>query len=104
MTVYVHKPRGQGAALFGRTASPDPWFALTADTEDELHALAAALGLTRAMFRPAAPARRRQAAEAGHYDLTLAERDRAVALGAQPISARDADQMNGSARPGWLRR
>lgn len=33
MTVYVHKLRGQGAALLGRTASPDPWFVLTADSE-----------------------------------------------------------------------
>jgi hypothetical protein len=93
MTVYVHKPRGQGAALFGRTASPDPWFELTADSEDELHALAAGLGLTRAMFRPAAPAGPRQAPVPAHYDLTRGERGRAVALGAQPITARDAGRM-----------
>jgi hypothetical protein len=51
MTVYVHKLRGQGRALFGRTASPDPWFVLTADTDDELHAFAASLGLTQAWRR-----------------------------------------------------
>lgn len=93
MAVYVYKPAGQGTALFGRTAHPDPWFALTADTEDELHALAADVGLTRAMFRPATPAGRRQPPVAGHYDLTQGERDRAVTLGAQPVTARDAERM-----------
>jgi Protein of unknown function (DUF4031) len=92
MTVYVHKPRGQGTVLFGETSHPDPWFALTADTDDELHASAASLGLTRAMFRPGTPARRRQPPVADHYDLTLGERDQAVELGAQPITARDADR------------
>jgi hypothetical protein len=93
MTAYVHKLPGQGGALFGRTSHPDPWFALTADTDDELHALAADLGLTRAMFRPAVPAAPRRAAVGAHYDLTLGEHDRAVARGAQPITARDADRM-----------
>jgi hypothetical protein len=93
MTVYVHKPRGQGSALFGRTARPDPWFALTADTDDELHAAAASLGLTRPMFQPGTPPGRRQPAVAAHYDLTLGERDRALELGAQSITPRDADRM-----------
>jgi hypothetical protein len=93
VTVYVHKPRGQGAALFGRTASPDPWFALTADTDDELHAFAARLGLTRAMFQAGPPAGPRQIPAAGHYDVSLGERDRAVALGARAITPREADRM-----------
>lgn len=93
MTVYVFKPRGQGRALLGRTGNPDPWFSLTADTDDELHAFAAGLGLTRVMFRPGTPAARRQGPTAGHYDLTLGERDRAVMLGAQPITPRDAERM-----------
>lgn len=93
MTVYVHKPRGQGRNLLGLTADPDPWFALTADTDDELHAFAASLGLTRAMFRPGTPAGPRQVPVAAHYDITLGEHDRAVAHGAQPITPRDADRM-----------
>jgi hypothetical protein len=61
MTVYVHKMEGQGRAFLGgfrggaraRGYAPtDPWFVLTADTDDELHAMAASLGLTRIMFRP----------------------------------------------------
>jgi Protein of unknown function (DUF4031) len=93
MTAYVHKLPGQGGSLFGRTSHPDPWFALTADSDDELHARAADLGLTRAMFRPAAPGGPRRAAVPAHYDLTLGEHDRAVARGAQPVTARDADRM-----------
>jgi hypothetical protein len=93
MTVYVHKLRSQGLAFFGRTAAPDPWFVLTADADDELHAFAARLGLTSAMFRPGTQAGPRQAAVAGHYDVTLGERDRALALGARAITPRDADRM-----------
>jgi hypothetical protein len=90
MTVYVHKLEGQG---IGRDPSLDPWFVLTADTDDELHAFATSLGLTRVMFRPGMPARRHHEPVAAHYDITLGEHDRAVALGAQPITPREADRM-----------
>jgi hypothetical protein len=93
MTAYVHKPQGQGRAFFGRTPSPDSWYALTADTDDELHAFAASLGLTVVMFRPGTPAGPHQAPIAGHYDVTLGERDRAVVLGARPITPGEADSM-----------
>lgn len=92
MTVYVHKLRGQSHVLFGKTATPDPWFSLTADTEDELHAFAARLSLTRTMFRPATPAGS-QAPVAGHYVISHGEHDRAVALGAQAISPAEAEEM-----------
>ncbi len=75
----------------GFTARPDPWFVLTADTDDELHAFAASLGLTRDMFRPGTPALPQHAAVPGHYDVTLGEHDRAVALGAQVLTPREAD-------------
>ena len=94
MTVYVHKLERQSRAFFGRAPNiNDPWFVLTADTDDELHAFAASLGLTRAMFRPGTPAGRRQQPVAAHYDVTMGERDRAIALGAQEITAREADRM-----------
>jgi hypothetical protein len=93
MAVYVHKLKGQSRAFFGRTARPDPWFVLTADTDDELHAFAASLGLTRVMFRPGTPAGPHQQPVAAHYDVTPGERDRAVALGAQPITPEEADRM-----------
>ncbi|HEY6479209.1 MAG TPA: DUF4031 domain-containing protein [Streptosporangiaceae bacterium] len=100
MTVYVHK-LDQGGGLFGRTSRPDPWFALTADTDDELHAQAVSLGLTRAMFNPGVPGAPRKPAVAAHYNLTQGEHDRAVAHGAQQISARDAERM-ARAREGGL--
>jgi hypothetical protein len=90
MTVYVHKLEGQSRTL---TASTDAWFVLTADTGDDLHAFAASLGLTRIMFRPGTPAGPHQEPVAAHYDVTMGERDRAVALGARPITRGEADRM-----------
>jgi hypothetical protein len=86
MTVYVYKLPGQSHAWFGRSPTPDPWFGLTADTEAELHAFAARLGLTRVMFQPATPDGPPPMSVTGHYDVTEGERDQAVALGAQPIT------------------
>lgn len=70
MTVYVddavHAWRGQR------------WAHLMADTVAELHAMAAQLGL---------PRRALQNKPSGvHYDVTSELRERAIALGAQPIS------------------
>jgi Protein of unknown function (DUF4031) len=93
MTVYAHKLEGQGRAFFGRTAAPDPWFILTADTDDELHAFAASLGLTRAMFRPGEEALPKHEPVAAHYLITMGERNRALALGAKLISRREANRM-----------
>lgn len=90
MAVYVYELPGQRWRPVGLS---DPWFGLTADTDDELHAFAARLGLTRDMFRPGPPAGPQQAPTAGRYDLTQGERDRAVALGGQAISAREASRM-----------
>jgi Protein of unknown function (DUF4031) len=86
MTVYVYKLPGQSPALSGRSPMSDPWFGMTADTEDELHAFAARLGLGRVMFQPGAPHGLEQVSATGHYDLMEGERDRAVALGAQTIT------------------
>ncbi|HXW46468.1 MAG TPA: DUF4031 domain-containing protein [Streptosporangiaceae bacterium] len=101
MTVYVYKLEHQGGFLFGRTAAPDPWFALTADSDDELHAFAESLGLTRIMFRPETPGGRKKAPVAGHYDVTIGERDRAVAQGAKLITASEAERIVRQRAP-WL--
>jgi Protein of unknown function (DUF4031) len=93
MTVYVHQLEGQSRAFFGRTASPDLWFILTADTDEELDAFAASLGLTRVMFRPGKQALPNEDPVAPHYAITAGERDRAVALGAQRITKREAERM-----------
>jgi hypothetical protein len=81
--VYVRKDRGQ--LLIG---SLDPWFSLTADTEDELHAFATRLGLPRSTFHPGTPSGSQQEVFSGHYDLSKGERDQAMALGAQPSKRR----------------
>jgi hypothetical protein len=101
MTVYVHKMEGQGRAFLGgfrgamrarQNAPTDPWFLLTADNDGELHAFAKKLGLTRVMFRPAKQALPGQKPAAARYPITMGERDRAMALGAQLITPR-ARQM-----------
>jgi hypothetical protein len=91
MTVYVYKYGGQGPKAM-TDAWPHPWFGLTADTEKELYPFAAALGLDRQLYRP-----RIAGSEVlplvGHYDLDEAERDRAVASGAQTLTTREHDKM-----------
>lgn len=70
MTVYVddavHLWRGER------------WAHLLADTLDELHAFAAQLGIPRRAFQ--------NRTSGAHYDVTAALRERAIALGAMPIS------------------
>ncbi len=78
MSVYVDDPvtlwRGQR------------WAHLMADTLDELHAMAARLGMPRRAFQD-----KRSGA---HYDLTEELREQAVRLGAVAISRhRDRDQV-----------
>jgi hypothetical protein len=82
MTVYVYKPPHQ-APLSG--PGLPLWYGLTADTEQELHSLAQMIGLDRRLYRPA-DSTERQLPLVGHYDLDEGEHDRAVAVGAQPIT------------------
>nr|WP_223181818.1 DUF4031 domain-containing protein [Stenotrophomonas sp. CFBP 13724] len=49
-----------------------------ADTLAELHAMAAQLGIPRRAFQ--------NKSSGAHYDVTVALREQAIALGAQPIS------------------
>jgi hypothetical protein len=66
---------------------------LQADTLDELHAMADRLGLKRSWLqtKPGRPWR-------DHYDLTAAKRELALALGATPITWRQAARRNIAAR------
>ncbi len=62
------------------------WAHLMADTLEELHAFAAALGLPRRAFQ--------DKTSGAHYDITLAMREQALALGAVPVSRHvDRDRM-----------
>ena len=56
----------------------DVWAHLVSDASyDELHAFAATLGLRRAWF------------QGDHYDIPAAVRERAIALGAEPVESRE---------------
>jgi hypothetical protein len=66
------------------------WSHLMADTPEELHVFAAQLGLKRSWFQDHKPF--------WHYDVTDGMRQRALALGAKPITAREAVQL-----PHWQR-
>ena len=90
MAVYVNKLRDRSRFLYGRVTPPPPMFALTADTQDELHAFAARLSIRRDPGTPVGP---QQELVTRRYLLTEGQRDRAVELGAQVISAREADKM-----------
>lgn len=62
------------------------WAHLMADTLDELHAFAERLGLPRHAFQ--------NRTSGAHYDVPAMLRERAIALGAQPISRhRDRDLL-----------
>lgn len=77
MTVYVDQARipTRVGRITGR------WSHLVADTDDELHAFAARLGLRRAWAQhPGTPH--------SHYDVTETKRRQAIALGAVPIDRR----------------
>ena len=90
MAVYVNKLSGQGRFLLGQVSPPRPTFGLTADTQDELHAFAARLGIRRDPGTPAGP---QQELVTRLYVLTEGQRDRAVELGARVITARQAGKM-----------
>ncbi|WP_122720738.1 DUF4031 domain-containing protein, partial [Pseudomonas viridiflava] len=79
MTVYVDE---EGIRWRGRE-----WCHLVADSLDELHAFAARLGLRRSWFQ--------SKTYYPHYDVTMAVRTRALALGARNA---DRDQIVSCAR------
>jgi hypothetical protein len=93
VTVYVYRLRGSvPLGQRGYRSYEPPWYALTADTQEELHPFAENVGLYRHFYRPHT-AGTKLLPLVGHYDVDQGERDRAVALGAKPITARRHDKM-----------
>jgi hypothetical protein len=90
LTVYVDDWR-QRATVRGRT---DRWSHLLADDPEELHAMAAALGIPQRGFQ-----RHRRSAALNHYDLPEALRERAIALGAVAVTWREMARLT----RGWRR-
>jgi hypothetical protein len=96
LTVYVDDWR-QRATVRDRT---DRWSHLLADDPDELHAMAAALGIP-----PRGYQRHRRSAALNHYDLPEALRLRAIELGAVAVTWREMARLtrtwrHAGARPG----
>lgn len=81
MTVYVDTMR----AKFGRLIMCH----MVADTDDELHAIASAIGVNRRYWQ--SPGR---IAAGSHYDICLTMKQRALMLGAIEISLRTLAIMN----------
>lgn len=80
MAVYVDDMR----ARYGRMIMCH----MLADSDEELHAMAAAIGVNRRWWQ--SPPR----SSGSHYDVCLATKAKAVALGAIQISLRQAAAMN----------
>ena len=85
MTVYVDDMNLPATVQNGpRVSHTSEWSHLFADTEEELHAFAARLGLKRSYFQQGKPD------WFPHDDVTKGKRYQALRLGAAPVSARDA--------------
>jgi hypothetical protein len=84
MTVYVDDMRAQ----FGRMVMCH----MLADTDDELHAMAARIGVARRWWQSP------EKTSGSHYDIALSKRANAVALGAVEITQRQAAAMNARRR------
>jgi hypothetical protein len=84
LTVYVDDWR-QRATVRDRD---DRWSHLLADEPDELHAMAAALGIP-----PRGYQRHRRSAALNHYDLPENLRQRAIELGAVPVTWREMARL-----------
>ncbi len=84
LTVYVDDWR-QRATVRERT---DRWSHLLADDPEELHAMAAALGIPPRGYQV-----HRRSAALNHYDLPEALRERAIALGAVAVTWREMARL-----------
>lgn len=84
MTVYVDDWRQE--ARVGTVSGK--WSHLTADTEEELHNFAAQLGLKRSWFQ-----HKEGQPWFDHYDITESKRQKAISLGAVPITWREAGKQ-----------
>jgi hypothetical protein len=66
------------------------WSHLIADSVEELHDFAAKLGLRRSYFQEGKPRGDGSRNPHWHYDVTEGKRQRAIQLGAQPVTWRDS--------------
>ena len=90
VTVYAYKMKHQQRWAGGIS---DPWFRLTADTQDELHEFAARLGLDRQESEPGSLVGPQQVPVSWHCTVTAGQRDRAIELGARAITQREMTKI-----------
>jgi hypothetical protein len=83
VAVYVDDAEIPATVRNGSRVHASTWCHLTADTEEELHAFAKKLGLRRSWYQGPD-----EHGDLWHYDLTTGKRQRALQLGAQPVSVR----------------
>lgn len=82
MTVYVDQITDYGGSVKGYVGKvSQKWCHMTADSIEELHAMADRIGMRRAWFQPGGWL------HLCHYDLTLGKRAAAVAAGAVEVQA-----------------
>lgn len=87
MTIYVDDMLMQATVPNGARKVRGRWSHLMADTPEELHAFAARLGLKRAW------AQHEDDPVMLHYDVVESKRNKAIAMGAVPITWREAGRM-----------
>ena len=73
MAVYVDDMYKTKMGQYGRMKMSH----MIADTEPELHAMAAQIGVARKWY------------QGDHYDICKAKREKAIALGAKPVTMRE---------------
>jgi Protein of unknown function (DUF4031) len=88
MTIYVDDAGIPASVRNGSRTHTSTWCHLTADTQEELHAFAAQLGLKQSYFQPGTPLGGKPS-PFWHYDLTAGKRAQAVNLGAVQVGYRD---------------
>lgn len=89
MTVYADDT----AIPPGPVPARPRWSHLFADRKDELHQFAARLGLDSSRYRPGRPQDDGKPSPFWHYQLTAAQRQHAIRLGARPVTRHAAAEI-----------
>jgi hypothetical protein len=93
MTVYVDDAHIPATIRNGRAQHTSTWCHLFADSQDELHAFAARMGLRRTWFQLGRARRDGSPSPYWHYDLTTGKRQQALRLGARAVTWRQSVQI-----------
>jgi Protein of unknown function (DUF4031) len=93
VAVYVDDASISARVPNGRAVHDSRWSHLFADTQQELHAFAAKLGLRRSYFQPGQPRGDGSPSPHWHCDLTAGMRQQAIRLGAQPLTSRESIEI-----------